>query len=84
MMYVKVEMLMATTATNDHKSSMRAAAKKFTKNEKSIEVSISKKNDRKITVTFSMKTTAQYKVVDSIASEFSDYLYDYEDIAISF
>jgi len=83
-MKVKVEMVLSTPATQSHKLSMRSAAKALTNNAKSINIYVSKKNERNITASFSMKNAAQYKVVDLIAREFRDSLHDYEDIAISF
>ncbi len=69
-------------------ASLRTAASKLTNNPKSIAVRTTQSGDCISLITnFTMKTTAQYKVVDDIWSEFKFWTFDlegYQDVRISF
>lgn len=69
-------------------ASLRMAASKLTNNPKSITVRTTQTGDYISLITnFTMKTNAQYKVVDDIWSEFKFWTFDlegYQDVSISF
>jgi hypothetical protein len=68
--------------------SLKSAAFRLTNNVKTITVEVIEKGDRFSLITsFTMKTAAQYKVVDDIDSEFKFWTFNlqgYEDMMISF
>lgn len=68
--------------------SLRRAASKLTNNPKSITVQTTHAGTRISLIThFTMRTTAQYKVVDDIWREFKFWTFDlegYQDMSISF
>ncbi|MBE9181903.1 hypothetical protein IQ268_25370 [Oculatella sp. LEGE 06141] len=68
--------------------SLRNAASKLTNNPKSITVQTAQTGERISLITnFTMKTAAQYKVIDDIWSEFKFWTFDlevYQDMSVSF
>ena len=68
--------------------SLRNAASRLTNNPKSITVQMIQTGDRISLITnFTMKTKAQYKVIDDIWSEFKFWTFDlegYQDMSVSF
>ena len=67
---------------------LRRAASTLTNNPKSITVQTAQAGDRISLITnFTMKTAAQYKVIDDIWSEFKFWTFDlegYQDMSVSF
>jgi hypothetical protein len=67
---------------------LRRAASKLTNNPKSITVQTTQAGARISLITnFTMKTAAQYKVIDDIWSEFKFWTFDlegYQDMSVSF
>ena len=87
-MNVEVIIVVSTPPVEKDFDSLRAAASKLTNNQKSITVRTTEEGERFSLITnFPMKTTAQYKVVDNITSEFKFWtseLEGYQDMVISF
>jgi len=87
-MNVQVIIVVSIPPTEDDVDSLRAAASKLTNNQKSIAVRTTEVGERCSLITnFSMRTTAQYQVVDRIASEFNFWTFaleGYQDMVISF
>ncbi len=87
-MNVQVIIVVSIPPTENDVDSLRAAASKLTNNQKSITVRTTELGERCSLITnFSMRTTAQYKVVDQIASEFNFWTFaleGYQDMVISF
>jgi nicotinic acid mononucleotide adenylyltransferase len=95
---VNVEVIIEVSIPPEEKNldSLRMAASRLTNNQKSIKVqtiekgsSYSKASDQYtlLITAFTMRTTAQYKVVDDIAREFKFWTFDlegYQDMSISF
>jgi hypothetical protein len=87
-MNVRVIIEVSTPPTVRNLDKLRAAASELTNNIKSIVVSTDE--DRKcfsLTTSFTMKTAAQYKVVDRISKEFEFWTFDLEgdrEMIISF
>lgn len=87
-MNVQVIIVISTPPLEKDIDSLKAAASKLTNDRKSITVETDEEGDRFSLITnFTMRTTAQYKVVDDIASEFKFWTFDlegYQDMVISF
>ena len=95
-MKVKVVIEVSVPPTDDNLESLRSAASELTTNPNSIQVEVCEKeypssdgNAQRflLTTTFSMRTTAQYKVVSQISQQFEFWthaLKGYQDMAISF
>lgn len=87
-MNVEVTIVVSTPPIEKDIDSLRTGASQLTNNQKSITVRTIKEGDRFSLITnFTMRTTAQYKVVDDIASEFQFWTFDlegYQDMIISF
>ena len=96
-MNVEVTIVVSTPPVEKNIDSLRAAASKLTNNQKSITVRTTEEGGAKqfpfqgkrfsLITNFTMRTTAQYKVVDDIASEFKFWTFDlegYQDMIISF
>jgi hypothetical protein len=87
-MNVRVTINVSTPPTAIDLDNLRSAASELTNNIKSIVVSTDE--DRKcfsLIASFTMKTTAQYKVVDLISKEFEFWTFDLEgdrEMIISF
>jgi hypothetical protein len=87
-MNVQVKILVASQPTEQDFDSMKSAAANLTNARKSIMVSL-QKGDRyfELIADFTMKRTAQYKIVSDITQEFKFWthnLKDYEEMIISF
>ena len=87
-MNVSVTLLFSQPVPQSDVDSFKSAAQKLTNNRKSIQVSIQIVEENYAVVTdFTMKTTAQYKVVDNISREFefwTDNIKGYQDMSIQF
>lgn len=87
-MNVQVIILVSTPPLEKDIDSLKAAASKLTNDRKSITVEAYEEGDHFSLITnFTRRTTAQYKVVDDIASEFKFWTFDlegYQDMIISF
>jgi hypothetical protein len=85
-MNVEVKIVVSTPPTEQNLDGLKSAASRLTNNVRSITVKVN--GDRLCLITsFTMKTTAQYKVVDDIDSEFKFWTFDlqgYQDMIISF
>ena len=87
-MNVRVTIKVSTPPTASNLDNLRSAASKLTNNLKSVAVSTDE--DRKgcsLITHFTMKTTAEYKVVDQISKEFNFWTFDfegYQEMIISF
>jgi hypothetical protein len=78
-MNVRVIIEVLTPPTVSNMAKLRSAAAKLTNNLKSIVVSTHEDSKGfSLTTNFTMKTTAQYKVVDRIAKEFNFWTFDFE------
>jgi hypothetical protein len=87
-MNVQVKILASSPPTDKDLDSMKAAAAELTHNRKSITV-MTQEGDRyyELIADFTMKRSAQYKVVDDIAHRFKFWTWDvqdYQDMIISF
>ena len=66
--------------TDEHVETLKSAAARFADNPASISVTHTEKPDRHTLVTrFTMRTTAQYKVVDDIGQGFKMDIWDFDD-----
>jgi hypothetical protein len=87
-MNVEVTIVVSTPPIKKNLDGLKSAASRLTNNKKSITVRVNEQGDRfSLTTNFTMKTAAQYKVVDDIASEFEFWTFDlqgYQDMSISF
>ena len=83
-MKVKVEMTLLDHPTAEHQQEMRSAAAGLTSEKKSIVVCEHTSQPQTLVAQFTMKTAAQYKVVDEIARQFKNKVRDYADITIGF
>jgi hypothetical protein len=87
-MNVEVIIEVSIPPSEKNLDNLKSAAVRLTNNIKSITVAVNKKGDRfSLITTFTMKTTAQYKVVDDIDSEFKLWTFNlqgYQDMMISF
>lgn len=79
---VKIEL--TTPVQKKHIENMRNAAKALTTDRKSISITQPSKNSKVIVAEFAIKKAPQYKIVDRIGDEFSEYMEDYNDSTISF
>jgi len=79
---------LSNTPDREKNSDMRRAANEFSNDKKSIHIKKYKHKDfYRLETRFSMKTVAQYKVVDQIFHDFefaSDNYDDFLDISVSF
>jgi hypothetical protein len=87
-MNVRVKIEVSTPPTASNLDNLRSAASELTNNIKSIVV-ITDEDSRgfSLTTIFTMKTTAQYKVIDRISKEFKFWTFDlegYQEMIISF
>ncbi|GAP99743.1 hypothetical protein [Leptolyngbya sp. NIES-2104] len=87
-MNVEVTIVVSTPPREEDFDSLRLAAARLTDHPSSITVQMEQTNDRISLITnFTMRTTAQYKVVGDISSQFKFHTFDiegYEDIIITF
>lgn len=87
-MNVEVAIVVSTPPLKQDIDGLKHAASALTNNQKSIKVKTLKAGDRFSLITrFTMRTAAQYKVVEAISSEFDFWTFDlqgYQDISISF
>lgn len=87
-MNVRVTFVFSQLVSQSDLDRMKIAAQKLTNNKRSIQVSIQDAEENYAVVTdFTMKTTAQYKVVDNISREFefwTDNIKGYQDMIIQF
>jgi hypothetical protein len=87
-MNVRVIIEVSTPPTASNLDKLRSAASELTNNTKSIVVSTDEDSRGfSLTTIFTMKTTAQYKVVDQISEEFDFWTFDlegYQEMIISF
>jgi hypothetical protein len=87
-MNVEVTIVVSAPPIKKNLDGLKSAAARLTNNKKSITVRVNEQGDRfSLTTNFTMKTAAQYKVVDDIASEFEFWTFDlqcYQDMSISF
>jgi hypothetical protein len=87
-MNVQVKILVSSPPNDKDLDSLKAAAAELTDNRKSIAVMIQKcDRDYELIASFTMKRSAQYKVVDDIAHKFKFWTWDvqdYQDMIISF
>jgi hypothetical protein len=87
-MNVEVTIVVSTPPIDKNLNGLKSAASRLTNNKKSITVRVNEQGDRFSLVTnFTMKTAAQYKVVDDISDEFEFWTFDlqgYQDTSISF
>ena len=87
-MNVRVTIEVSTSPTASNLDNLRSAASELTNNLKSIVVSTDEDSKGFSLVTnFTMKTTAEYKVVDRISKEFNFWTFDlegYQEMIISF
>jgi hypothetical protein len=87
-MNVEVTIEVSIPPIEKNLDSLKSAASRLTNNVKTITVEVIKKGDQfSLITTFTMKTAAQYKVVDDIDSEFKFWTFNlqgYEDMMISF
>ena len=87
-MNVRVTIEVSTPPTASNLDKLRSAASELTNNLKSIVVSTDEDSKGFALITnFTMKTTAEYKVVDRISKEFKFWTFDlegYREMIISF
>jgi hypothetical protein len=87
-MNVRVTIQVSTPPTANNLDKLRSAASELTNNLKSIIVSTDEDSRGFSLITvFTMKTTAEYKVVDQISKEFNFWTFDlegYQEMIISF
>jgi hypothetical protein len=77
-MNVRVTINVSTPPTASNLDKLRSAASELTNNIKSIVVSTDENSKGfSLTTSFTMKTTAQYKVVDRISKEFEFWTFDF-------
>lgn len=81
-MNVRVEIKLNTSPQEKHRQEMRRAASDMTNNLNSIKIYT--QPPVTLIAEFTMKTTAQYKVVDEIGREFVCFMENYSDLTISF
>ena len=77
-------MVLLDSPTSANHQEMCLAASVFTNAKESIVVSVDKNHPNTLVTEFSMKSVAQYKVVDEIAREFKRHETAYEDLRVSF
>lgn len=87
-MEVQVAIVVSVPPQESDLESLRSAASEVTDRQKSITVNVAEEDGQFILTTqFSMKTTAQYKVVDNISHTFESWTWNlegYQDMIISF
>ncbi|MGI0487136.1 hypothetical protein ACN4EK_16970 [Pantanalinema rosaneae CENA516] len=87
-MNVKVIIDIDTPPKEKDLDNLRRAASKLTNNQKSITVQTAQTDNRiSLLTSFTMRTTAQYKVIDDIWSEFNFWTFDlkgYQNMSVSF
>jgi hypothetical protein len=87
-MNVRVTIEVSTPPTASNLDKLRTSASELTNNLKSIVVSIDENSKGfSLTTSFTMKTTAEYKVIDRISKEFNFWTFDlegYGEMIISF
>jgi hypothetical protein len=86
-MNVRVTIEVSTPPTASNLNNLRLAASELTNNLKSIVVTCEDSKCFSLITNFTMKTTAQYKVVDRITKEFNFWTFDlegYQEMIISF
>ncbi len=87
-MNVRVTIEVSTPPTASNLDKLKLAASELTNNLKSIVVSTNENSKGfSLTTVFTMKTAAEYKVVDRISKEFKFWTFDLEgylDVIISF
>ncbi|MEM8805114.1 MAG: hypothetical protein AAGF01_03590 [Cyanobacteria bacterium P01_G01_bin.38] len=83
-MNVRVIILVSNPPSPQNVDSLKAAALELTNAKSSIKVTTQKKGDDHALMTdFTMRTTAQYKVVDDIAKTFKFQMWDFEGYQVS-
>jgi hypothetical protein len=87
-MNVQVTLNVSTPPTAGNLDNLRSAASELTNNLKSIVVSTDENSKGfSLTTSFTMKTAAQYKIIDRISKEFDFWTFDlegYREMIISF
>ena len=87
-MNVQVIIVVLSPLSEENLNHLRAAASKLTNNPQSITVRTTEEGERfSLSTDFTMRTTAQSKMVDDIASEFKFWTFaleGYQDMVISF
>lgn len=87
-MNVTVTIVVSAPPSEQDLESLRSAASELTNQQNSIRVNIAEDGQRFSLITrFTMKTTAQYKVVDGVSKEFEFWtttLKGFQDMIISF
>lgn len=87
-MNVRVTFLYSQPLLQDDLDSFKHAAQELTNSKRSIQVSVQKiKDDYAVVTNFTMRTTAQYKVVDDISRVFKFWtgmIEGYQDSVIQF
>jgi hypothetical protein len=87
-MSVRVTLEVSTPPTASNLDDLRLAASELTNNIKSIVVSTDENSKGfSLTTSFTMKTAAQYKIIDRISKEFDFWTFDlegYREMIISF
>jgi hypothetical protein len=86
-MNVQVTILVASQPTDQNLESLKAAAAELTDNRRSITVVVQEDDRYELITRFTMRRSAQYKVVSDIAHRFKLHTWDlegYQDMSISF
>jgi hypothetical protein len=88
-MNVEVTILVSSQPTDQNLESLKTAAAELTDNRRSITVTVQEceSSEYELVAHFTMRRSAQYKVVDDIAHRFEFYTWDlegYQDMSISF
>lgn len=87
-MQVKVTIIVSSPPRKDDLESLRSAASELTSKRGSITVEVVEEDGRFFLVTcFTMKTAAQYKVVDKISDKFEFWIWNvdgYQEMIIAF
>jgi hypothetical protein len=86
-MNVEVTILVSSQPTDQNLERLKAAAAELTDNRHSITVTMQEGERHKLITHFTMRRSAQYKVVSDIAHHFKFHTWDlagYQDMSISF
>jgi hypothetical protein len=86
-MNVQVTILVSSQPTDQNLESLEAAAAELTDDRRRITVTVQEGERYKLVTHFTMRRSAQYKVVSDIAHRFKFYTWDlegYQDMSISF
>jgi hypothetical protein len=86
-MNVEVTILVSSQPTDQNLESLKAAAAELTNDRRSITVTVQEDDRYELITHFTMRRSAQYKVVSDIAHRFKFHTWDlegYQDMSISF